>query len=511
MEDNMPVHFKSFDRDQPLLFSSALGDLIPQDHQVRFFIEAIECLNIPLNRFHVNYRGNGEAQYPPVMMLTLVIYCFANRIFSCRDIERATYDVLPVRFITGDLHPDFRTIAYFRKNNAQVFSDVFMEIVHLARTSGLVTLGTVSLDSSQFKANASKNRNYHIEDIEREKAECQQILDLMLEEEAKALREDNTPSMKDLPDDLNTPQKRSQIIKKAKLRLANLLKAEGALEKRAEEEYNKKREDYETKMAQREARKEQGQRKLGLLPHKPKEKEFDVNWQGNSTDPDSRLMSRCTRHSSVSQNYNVQTMADNGSRLVVAAIVTNIANDGGQLKRMVKQVEDTVGHPKCVLADQGYLHSSQMQAVEESGTEVLIPVGRNPVIDKHAYRIADQNSSQSNDSADSVHRSSQGRFLIGKRNQKKSASQDSEINERFSDPYLKKKQEQMQEEEQRKSYKKRGSVIESIFGIIKHNYKFVQFHLRGLFNAQSEMMLVFSVYNLKRLYKLGFNFREAKR
>lgn len=507
----MPAHFKSYDRDQPLMFSSALGDLIPQDHQVRFFIEVIESLNIPLNRFHVNYRGNGEAQYPPIMMLTLVIYCFANRIFSYRDIERATYDVLPVRYITGNLHPDFRTIAYFRERNIEIFSEVFLKIVHLARTSGLVTLGEVSLDSSQFRANASKDRNYRIEDIEREKEECQQILDKLLVEEAEAQRKDNTPSMKDLPDDLNTPQKRSQAIKKAETLLANLKKAEKALEKRADEEYEKKLENYENKMAQRESLRKQGQKVLGYNPKEPK-KEFDVNWQGNSTDPDSRLMTRrYTKHSPVDQSYSIQTIADNGSRIVVAAIATNNASDHSQLELTVKHLENTVGKAGCVLADQGYINISQMQALEESGTEVLIPVGRNPLLDKHAYRIADQNASQSNDSSDNEQRSSQGRLLTGRRKQKKTVAHNSGKEEKYSNPYLKQKQEQMQQEEYQKRYKQRGNVIESIFGIIKHNYKFAQFHLRGLIKVQSEVMLAFTAYNIKRLFTLGFKLKGVKR
>ena len=506
----MPAHFRKFDRDQPLLFSSALGDLIPQDHQVRFFIEAIESLNLPLNRFHVNYRGNGEAQYPPVMMLTLLLYCFANRIFSFRDIERATYDVLPVRFITGDLHPDFRTIAYFRERNAQVFSDVFKELVHLAKTSGLVTLGEVSLDSSQFRANASKDRNYRIEDIEREKAECQLILDLMLEEEAKAQRDNNTPSMKDLPDDLNTPQKRSQAIKKAKLRLANLSKAEAALEKRAEEEYKKKLENYETKMAQRDSQKEQNQKQFGPIPKKPQGKAFDVNWQGNSTDPDSRVMINHSTRCPANQKYNVQTIADNNSRLIVAAVATNNASDGGQLTPMVEHLEKTVGRPQCVLADQGYINSSQMQALEESGIEILIPVGNNPMLDKHAYRAADQSFAEPNESSDNAQYSSNGRLLTGRRKNQKPVHGSSK-GKKYTNPYLKKKQEQMQEEEQYRRYKQRGSIIESIFGIIKHNYKYAQFRLRGLLNVQSEVMLIFSAYNLQRLFTLGFNFKGSKR
>ena len=75
------------------------------------------------------------------------------------------------------------------------------------------------------------------------------------------------------------------------------------MEKRADEEYEKKLENYENKMAQRESQREQGRKVLGHNPKEPK-KEFDVNWQGNSTDPDSRLMTRrYMSHSPVDQNY----------------------------------------------------------------------------------------------------------------------------------------------------------------------------------------------------------------
>ena len=75
---------------------------------VHFVIEAVE--GMPLSTLKVNRRGSGSEQYPPKMMLALLIFCYANGIFSSRRIERATYRDVAVRFLSGDTHPDHDTI-----------------------------------------------------------------------------------------------------------------------------------------------------------------------------------------------------------------------------------------------------------------------------------------------------------------------------------------------------------------------------------------------------------------
>jgi len=64
-----------------------------------------------------NTRGTGSEQYPPGMMLSLLIYCYAVGIFSSRQIELATYENVAVRFIAGNTHPDHDTICTFRREN----------------------------------------------------------------------------------------------------------------------------------------------------------------------------------------------------------------------------------------------------------------------------------------------------------------------------------------------------------------------------------------------------------
>jgi transposase len=89
-------------------------------------------------------------------MLALLIYSYANGIFSSRRIERATYRDIGVRFVAANLHPDHDTIAAFRRSNKAAFEAAFVQVLLLARESGLLRVGTVSIDGTKIDANASK-------------------------------------------------------------------------------------------------------------------------------------------------------------------------------------------------------------------------------------------------------------------------------------------------------------------------------------------------------------------
>ena len=83
----MSTKFVSVDHNQPLLLPPDLQDWIPEDDLVHFVIEAVAGLDLRV--FRVNARGSGSAQYPPHMMLALLIYCYANGVFSSRRHDRA--------------------------------------------------------------------------------------------------------------------------------------------------------------------------------------------------------------------------------------------------------------------------------------------------------------------------------------------------------------------------------------------------------------------------------------
>jgi transposase len=98
-----------FDREQPFLLPPDLKDWLPEDDIGHFIVAAVE--QVRLGAFHTNARAGGKPQYHPRLMLALLVYCYANGIFSSRRIERATWRDVGVRFIAANTHPDHDTIA----------------------------------------------------------------------------------------------------------------------------------------------------------------------------------------------------------------------------------------------------------------------------------------------------------------------------------------------------------------------------------------------------------------
>jgi transposase len=152
----MAERFVEVDRNTPMLLPADLREWVPEDDLVHFVIEAVRSL--PTGEFVVNERGTGYAQYPPSMMLALLIYCYANGIFSSRRIERATYRDLGVRFLSGDTHPDHDTICTFRRQNGGLITKFFVRVLELAHELKLLQVGTISVDGSRIRANAGKHR-----------------------------------------------------------------------------------------------------------------------------------------------------------------------------------------------------------------------------------------------------------------------------------------------------------------------------------------------------------------
>ena len=122
-----------------------------------FIVAAVE--RVPIGAFRTGSQPSGKPQYHPQLILALLVYSYANGIFSSRRIERATYRDIAVRFVAANLHPDHDTIAVFRTTNKAAFEAAFLQILLLARETGLLRLGTVSIDGTKIDANASKIRS----------------------------------------------------------------------------------------------------------------------------------------------------------------------------------------------------------------------------------------------------------------------------------------------------------------------------------------------------------------
>lgn len=172
--------FVQVDRDTLYLMPPSVQDWLAQDHLARFVVDTVEQLD--LRTLDMCFAGRGKAAYPPAMLLALLFYGYATGEFSSRRIERATYDSIAFRFIAANTHPDHDTIANFRKRFLKEITALFVQILQVAASLKLLKVGSVSLDGTKMKANASKHRalSYgHAQRLEAQlKAEVEQLLKL---------------------------------------------------------------------------------------------------------------------------------------------------------------------------------------------------------------------------------------------------------------------------------------------------------------------------------------------
>ena len=295
------------------------------------------------------------------MMLALLIYCYANGIFSSRRIERASYRDIGVRFITANCQPDHDTICKFRRENLAAISESFLQVLLLARELKLLQVGTVSVDGTKIDANASKHQGVRYD-------RAQVLREQLQTEIAELLEQAESADTEDGPD----PQQLPRELKRRKVLKSKLDKACERLEAQAKARAEGERAEYARKVAARERR--QGSRK-GKHIKPPKEVPEDSE-QSNLTDPDSRLM-RKNKRSEYRQGYNAQAAVDaDGSQLVLGARVSQCANDHGQLVATVAAIPVELEPPERVLADNGYASGDEVAELEARAIEVLVATGK---------------------------------------------------------------------------------------------------------------------------------------
>ena len=283
---------------QLYLLPPDLRDWLPEDDLAHFVVEAVE--RVPLERFEVNERGTGSAQYHPQMMLALLVYCYANGIFGSRRIERATYRDIGVRYVAANCHPDHDTICTFRRSNFEAVAAAFLQVLLLAKELKLLRVGTVSVDGTKVDANANKRNSIRYDRAgalrEQLRGEIEGLLD-----QAEHADTDEAPDPQGLPEALS----RRETLR------AKLDGACAELERRAQARADSERAEYERKVAARERRR--GSRKGRRI--KPPTEAPAAKAQINLTDADSALMRKSRRHE-YRQAYNAQAAVDaDGSQL----------------------------------------------------------------------------------------------------------------------------------------------------------------------------------------------------
>ena len=195
-----------------MLLPPDLRDWVHKNDLVKFIIEVVDRTDVSMA--HVNHRGTGSAQYPPRMMLGLLIYSYASGLFSSRQIERATCDSVSTRYVCGNTHPDHDTIATFRRRNVELLQSCFTTVLQLARELKVLRVGTLSLDGTKVHSASSKGQNRNLAALEKERVLLEEKVKRCLEQAEEADEAEESGGLL-LPEELSCAQKRLEKLKAA--------------------------------------------------------------------------------------------------------------------------------------------------------------------------------------------------------------------------------------------------------------------------------------------------------
>jgi transposase len=460
----MAARFVNIDHATPMLLPPDLRDWVPAGHMVHFIMDAVAELD--LSRARVNQRGTGDAQYPPSMMLGLLIYCYATGTFASRRIETLTHENVAVRFLCADTHPDHDSICKFRRENKELLADSFHGVLELAARLKVLRVGeiTVAVDGTKILANASKHSAVsHGHAVEQMKLAGEQIAELL----AKAEDADSTP----LQDGLSVPEE----IKRREARVARLKQAREVMEERAKERLAQEKAEHEAKLAARRAKEDATGRKApGKEPAPPQEGPQDKD-QYNFTDPESRIMKT---GGAFQQCYNAQAAVEVESMLVVGQHVTDAPNDKEQLRPALAAVSPVAGTVGKVLVDNGYYGEAAVLTIEDGGKgpAVYAATGRQ----RHGRSVAE----------------------LEKHDDPPAPPPGATVAEVM--------EHRLRTKDGKALYGLRKQTVEPVFGIIKEALGFRRFLLRGRDKVNLEWTLVTTAYNLKRLFAAGARLRRTR-
>ena len=333
----MSRKFREWQPDASWLFPPSPRDWLPEEHLVYFLLDVTALIDVsPIGDEYDTGKG-GQPPFHPRMMLVLLLYSYRVGVFSSRKImPRCTTDAA-FRVIVGEDIPNFRRIAEFRARHLKHLPLLFLEVLVLCREAGLLQVGRLSLDGTKIKANASRNKAMSYDRMDPEVERLQQEIAALLSRADGADAEDDD-KFGDLPDD-EIPQE----LKRRGSRQAKILEAKAALEEAARQ----KAQDHVDKM---EAEGRNHRTNPDQAVPAPKA-------QRNFTDPESKIMK--TSNKGFDQCGNAQAVA-NEQQIIIAADVTNQANDVRQAVPMVEQTIanlDAAGvkeNIKAFTADAGY-------------------------------------------------------------------------------------------------------------------------------------------------------------
>ncbi len=437
----MSTTFRPYQPNQLFLLPPSPKDWLREDHLAYFISETVDRLDVSV--FYRCYEGDGRRNCPfdPRMMVKVLLYGYATGVRSSRKIAKKLHEDVAFRVLAAGNFPAHRTIAEFRQRHLKEFEELFVQVVQLAQEIGLLKLGTLALDGSKVKANASKRKAMSYGRMKKEERRVREEIGKLLEQAAAVDAEEDRlygeeARGDELPEELRRREDRLAQIEAAQRRLKQRQAAADRAQGRCEGDKRK---------SPRGGRR--FKREFGVPEDKAQE---------NFTDPDSRIMKSAD---GFTQAYNTQIAVDENTQLIVATGLTQCAADNGELVALVEEVERIVGEvPEQVLADAGYKGETNFEQLEHKGIDAYVSLAR----------------------------------------EKKKAS--SRPDERY--PASQRMYDKLQSSTGQMTYRKRKGIVEPVYGWIKEILGFRRFSLRGTEKVTPEWDLVCCATNLKRLHAM---------
>jgi len=231
-------------------------------------------------------------------------------------------------------------------------------------------------------------------------------------------------------------------LSRREMRLERIREAKRALEQKARQEAEADGQDEEkTEKA------------------KPKDKA-----QYNFTDPESRIMKGSE---GFVQAFNTQVAVEEVSQLIVGQAVTQESNDKKQVEPMIEAIQKQAGKkPAELLADSGYCSENNLKYLHKKKILAYVATDRQ----KHGrQQVACQRGPLPKGST-----------------------------------HVDRMRRKLQTKTGAKIYAARKSIVEPVFGQIKHARGFRQFLLRGIEKVKAEWALVCATHNILKLYRLCY-------
>jgi len=477
----MSLNVRTYNNKEMLLFPASIGDYLSKDHLAWIIDDVVDELD--LSCFYNKLSAVGNPSYHPRMMLKILFYGYTQKTFSSRKIARKLETDVAFIFLSGMQKPDFRTISDFRKNNLEEISELFVQIVRLCKKLNIIELGHISLDSTVIKANACKERFYTKDRLDQEELAIKQKIDKLLK---NARDTDN-----DEDQEFGSDKRGDEIpeeVRDHKKRLKKLKIAKQLLEK-------------------------ERLKKINL------------------TDKSAHFQKS---HGQIVPGYRAQISVDDKEQIIVACDVTNSAADTAQLNPLIKQTlkntEQSANTSVTITADSGYSSMKNLKKLEESkqNIDAYIPdtkyqaKQRNKQIDedfpfyKKKFRY---------DATKDVYFCPNKRKLkfIGKRTDHRGnrlsyyrcknchgckyfgictkSPKGRAIKVYDNEHLIYNMRKKLDTPEGKLIYKRRKTIVEPVFGNIKHNLGFREFLLRGLNKVKADFSLIAIAHNLLKIAK----------